>query len=68
MADTSPAASNLDGALVQEVVEPDDLLDRARTLALQIAERLGALYVSGEESPGQLKRRARRIGVDPGYF
>ena len=38
------------------------------TLLMQISDSLGAsrrvLYVSGEESGGQLKMRARRLGVD----
>jgi len=35
------------------------------TLALQISQSLGALYVSGEESPAQIRQRADRIGIDP---
>lgn len=38
------------------------------TLLLQalanLSDRLRAVYVSGEESPGQLKLRAKRLGVD----
>ena len=41
------------------------------TLLMQICGQLShleqkILYVSGEESPGQLKMRARRLGVDSG--
>ncbi len=41
------------------------------TLLMQICGKLAALgqkilYVSGEESPGQLKMRARRLGVEDG--
>jgi DNA repair protein RadA/Sms len=41
------------------------------TLLMQICGKLAALgqkilYVSGEESPGQLKMRARRLGVEEG--
>ncbi len=41
------------------------------TLLMQVCGKLAAqgqkiLYVSGEESPGQLKMRARRLGVDDG--
>jgi DNA repair protein RadA/Sms len=36
------------------------------TLALQIAGSLRALYISGEESPAQLRSRAERIGADVG--
>lgn len=32
------------------------------TLALQIADTLGALYISGEESPAQIRHRADRLG------
>ena len=38
------------------------------TLLLQICQRFGSqgkiLYVSGEESPGQIKLRANRLGID----
>lgn len=33
------------------------------TLALQVAGRLGALYISGEESPSQIKSRSLRIKI-----
>ena len=33
------------------------------TLALQIAQGFRSLYISGEESPGQLKKRAARLGA-----
>lgn len=41
------------------------------TLVLQSLARLGGsgarcLYVSGEESPSQIRRRARRLEIDPG--
>ncbi len=36
------------------------------TLALQVAGRLPSLYVSGEETPSQLRLRADRLGVDLG--
>lgn len=37
------------------------------TLILQAAAHLdGALYVSGEESPNQIKMRAKRLGIDNG--
>lgn len=40
------------------------------TLLLQVMNRLvqlgvGSLYVSGEESPGQIAMRAKRLGIDP---
>ena len=34
------------------------------TLALQIAGNLGALYISGEESPAQIKARSLRININ----
>ena len=34
------------------------------TLALQIAGHLNCLYVSGEETPGQIKQRADRLNID----
>ncbi len=34
------------------------------TLAMQIAGGFRAMYISGEESPAQLRHRAERIGVD----
>ncbi|MCU0848989.1 MAG: DNA repair protein RadA [Spirochaetes bacterium] len=36
------------------------------TLALQISEYFDAVYVSGEESPFQIKQRAERIGIKTG--
>jgi DNA repair protein RadA/Sms len=36
------------------------------TLALQVAGYVDTLYISGEESPAQIKQRAKRLGVDPG--
>lgn len=33
------------------------------TLLLELANKLGALYVSGEESAGQIKIRAERLGI-----
>ncbi len=35
------------------------------TLALQVAGDVDTLYISGEESPGQIKERALRLGIDP---
>lgn len=35
------------------------------TLALQISHYLNTLYISGEESPGQLRQRAQRLGINP---
>lgn len=35
------------------------------TLALQIAGAFNSLYISGEESPAQLRQRADRLEVDP---
>ncbi len=34
------------------------------TLALQIAQKFRSLYISGEESPTQLKKRALRLGAN----
>jgi DNA repair protein RadA/Sms len=34
------------------------------TMALQVAHNLDTLYVSGEESPAQIKSRASRLGLD----
>jgi DNA repair protein RadA/Sms len=34
------------------------------TLALQVASFMGCLYVSGEESPLQIRQRAHRLGID----
>ncbi len=34
------------------------------TLALQIAESFKTLYISGEESPVQIRHRAERLGID----
>ncbi len=36
------------------------------TLALQVAGYVDTLYISGEESPVQIKQRAERLGIDPG--
>lgn len=36
------------------------------TLALQVAGDVDTLYISGEESPAQVKQRAERLGIDPG--
>ena len=36
------------------------------TLLLQAQAGLGGLYVTGEESAGQVAMRARRLGLDPG--
>ncbi len=33
------------------------------TIALQVIDRLGGLYVSGEESPAQIRSRAERLGL-----
>ena len=35
------------------------------TLALQISQKLRALYISGEESPAQIRQRGDRISIDP---
>ena len=34
------------------------------TLALQISEKLNALYISGEESPVQIRQRGERLSID----
>lgn len=34
------------------------------TLALQISEKLNALYISGEESPAQIRQRAERLSLN----
>ena len=34
------------------------------TLALQISEKLNALYISGEESPAQIRGRGERLSID----
>jgi len=34
------------------------------TLALQISEKLNALYISGEESPLQIRQRGERLSID----
>jgi len=34
------------------------------TLALQISGRMNSLYISGEESPVQIRQRAERLGID----
>jgi DNA repair protein RadA/Sms len=34
------------------------------TMALQVAHYLDTVYVSGEESPAQLRQRAERLGID----
>jgi len=34
------------------------------TLALQISEKLNALYISGEESPTQIRQRGERLSID----
>ncbi|HPS57941.1 MAG TPA: DNA repair protein RadA [Spirochaetota bacterium] len=34
------------------------------TLALQVSERMGSLYISGEESPVQIRQRAERLGIN----
>ena len=34
------------------------------TLALQISEKLDALYISGEESPAQIRQRAERLSLN----
>ena len=34
------------------------------TLALQVAGRFSSLYISGEESPVQIRHRAERTGID----
>jgi DNA repair protein RadA/Sms len=36
------------------------------TLALQISEKLNALYISGEESPVQIRQRGERLSIDMG--
>ena len=35
------------------------------TLALQISQKLRSLYISGEESPAQIRQRGDRISIDP---
>lgn len=35
------------------------------TLALQVSEKMNSLYISGEESPVQIRQRAERLGIDP---
>ncbi len=35
------------------------------TLALQVSEKMNSLYISGEESPVQIRQRAERLGVNP---
>ncbi len=34
------------------------------TLALQVSEKLNALYISGEESPVQIRQRGERLSID----
>lgn len=34
------------------------------TLALQVSEKMNSLYISGEESPVQIRQRAERLGIE----